>query len=239
MTKKVQVVYEDDNIIVVNKPHGLITHPKNAIDRQPSLTDWVAVNYPSLVNIGEPFMASGTPISRHGIVHRLDRETSGLIIIAKNQNSFDYLKNSFKNHKIKKHYLALVYGIVKENAGTINSPLGRLGMKRTTQIEGKKIIDGKESITEYRVVRKFNKYSLLEIMPKTGRTHQIRVHLKSIGHPLVGDTVYAPGGWSKPNGLTRLFLHAYKLEFLSPEGGKLILECDLPEDLQNIINELE
>lgn len=236
---KVSVAYEDENIIVVNKPYGLITHRKNATDTQPALTDWVVDNYPELKDIGEPFSASGHSLPRCGIVHRLDKDTSGLIVIAKNQASFEYLKNLFQTHTIQKHYYALVYGTPKERAGIINAPLGRIGMKRTTKIEGKKMIDSKESVTEYKVVKSFEKYSLLDVSPKTGRTHQIRVHLKSTGHPVAGDMVYAPKGWQKPGGLKRLFLHAYKLEFSAPDGKRLTIECNLPEDLQKLLSGLK
>jgi len=236
---EVSKVYEDDNLLVVNKPYGLITHRKNATDTQPALTDWVVTNYPALENIGEPFIASGTPLSRCGIVHRLDKDTSGLIVIAKDQPSFDYLKKLFQTRSIQKHYYALVYGAPKETSGIIDAPLGRIGLKRTTQLEGNNLIDGKPAITEYKVTKKFDKYALLDVSPKTGRTHQIRVHLKSIGHPIVGDIVYAPKGWQKPPGLTRLFLHAYKLELTTPDHKSLTLECDLPADLQNFLSMLE
>ena len=121
-----QIVYEDDNILVVNKPYGLITHPKNSTDTQPSLWEWVTQNYPELKNVGEPFDASGHPLPRAGIVHRLDKDTSGLIVIAKNQSAFDYLKSLFQTRTIQKHYYALVYGRPKENSGIINLPLGRI-----------------------------------------------------------------------------------------------------------------
>lgn len=239
---KISIVYEDENIIVVNKPYGLITHPKNATDTQPSLTDWVSVNYPELKDVGEPFDASGAPFPRYGIAHRLDKDTSGLIVIAKNQAAFDYLKKLFQTHTIQKHYYALVHGRPKESSGVINAPLGRIGMKRTTRIEGRKMIDSKESVTEYKTVRNFDKYTLLDVSPKTGRTHQIRVHLKSIGCPVAGDPVYTPKGWQKPEGLNRLFLHAYKLEFPPPAGGpdgkRLTVETDLPEDLQKVLEDL-
>jgi len=233
------IVYEDDNILVVNKPYGLITHPKNATDTQPSLTDWVAQNYPELKSIGESFVASGSLIPRYGIAHRLDKDTSGLIVITKNQLSFEYFKKLFQTHAIRKHYYALVYGTPKERSGIINASLGRIGMKRTTQMTGKRIIDGKESVTEYKTVENFDKYTLLDVSPKTGRTHQIRVHLKSIGCPVVGDIVYAPKGWQRPKGLGRLFLHAYKLEFLAPDGKQLVIEADLPTDLQNLLSGLK
>jgi 23S rRNA pseudouridine1911/1915/1917 synthase len=236
---EISKVYEDDSILIINKPYGLITHPKNATDTQPGLTDWVASNYPELKDVGEPFSASGSPYPRHGIVHRLDKKTSGLIVIAKSQEVFYYLKNLFQTHTIHKHYYALVHGKPKESSGIINAPLGRIGMKRTTQMEGKKMIDGKDSVTEYKTVKNFDKYTLLEVSPKTGRTHQIRVHLKSIGCPVAGDSIYAPKGWHGPEGLKRLFLHAYKLEFPAPDGKRLVIEADLPEDLQNVLNELK
>lgn len=236
---KVSKVYEDDDILVVIKPFGLITHPKNAADQQEALTTWVASNYPNLKQVGEPFTASGASLPRCGIVHRLDKETSGLIVIAKNEKAFSYMKNLFQNREISKSYLALVYGHPVKPSGIIDAPLGRIGMKRTTQIQGKKLIDSKEAITEYEVIKTFEKYSLVKVSPKTGRTHQIRVHLKSMGTPVAGDKVYAPQRASQLPSLNRLFLHAYKLEFTTPSGKALTLETDLPEELQAVIDELE
>ena len=236
MTPK--IVYEDENIIVIDKPSGLITHQKNIDDKQPSVVDWVIENYPKLKDIGEPFIASGTPVPRYGILHRLDKDTSGLLLIAKNNETFFAMKKQFQDHTIQKSYQTLVYGKPKQPSGVIDAPLGRIGMKRTTQIAGNKLIDGKESITEYKTLKNFEKYTLLDVTPKTGRTHQIRVHLKSIGCPVAGDTVYSPKGWQKPNGLNRLFLHAYKLRFNTPDGKSLTIECDLPEELQNTIKML-
>ncbi len=234
-----QIIYEDSNILVVNKPYGLITHPKNITDTQPSLSDWVIRNYPELKEVGEPFDASGSLLPRGGIVHRLDKDTSGLIVIAKTQDSFDFLKKLFQTRNIQKHYYALVYGKPKNNSGIIDLPLGRIGMKRTTRIEGKKLIDSKESVTGYRVIRTYDKYTLLDVSPKTGRTHQIRVHLQSIGCPIAGDPVYTPKGWQKPPGLTRLFLHAYKIQLTSIDGKSLVLEADLPEELQKVLNMIQ
>ena len=244
-----QIVYEDDNTIVINKPSGLITHQKNIDDKQPSVVDWVIEKYPELKGIGEPFIASGHETARAGIVHRLDKDTSGLMIVAKNNETFFYFKNLFQTRKIKKHYLALVHGQLKNTTGTISSPLGRIGMKRTTKIEGKKLIDKKEAETEYKVIKKYDDFSLLELTPKTGRTHQLRVHLNSISHPIAGDLIYGFKKLPPPPELTRLFLHAYKLEFITPsfakasegkpDGKALNLEADLPEDLQNTLNKLQ
>lgn len=235
---QISIVYEDADILVVNKPAGLITHQKNIDDKQPSIVDWVIDRYPKLKNVGEPFIASGKEVPRAGVVHRLDKDTSGLLLVAKNNDSFFYLKNLFQERKIKKYYLALVKGQPKEPRGIISSPLGRIGLKRTTRIIGNKLIDKKEAETEYKILKKFDDFTLLEIAPKTGRTHQIRVHLNSIGTPVSGDPIYQFKKSINPPGLNRLFLHAYKLEFTSPDKKKLVIEIDLPEDLQKVISKL-
>ena len=140
----IRIVYEDADILVINKPSGLITHPKNAEDKQESVTGWLIEKYPEIKNVGED------PL-RPGLVHRLDKDTSGLLVIAKTQDSFLYLKNLFQDKKIKKFYLALVSGKPKEPKGIIDAPMGRIGMKRTTQVRGnKKLKDKKEAVTEYK-----------------------------------------------------------------------------------------
>ncbi|MBI2062353.1 MAG: RluA family pseudouridine synthase [Candidatus Yanofskybacteria bacterium] len=224
------IVYEDKNLLVINKPSGLITHPKDATDKQKSVTSWLVEKYPEIKTVGED------PL-RPGLVHRLDKDTSGLLVIAKNQESFTYLKSLFQEKKIKKFYLALVHGKPKEPKGIIDAPLGRIGMKRTTQLHGKKKLkDKKEAITEYGTIKNFQNFTLLEVSPHTGRTHQIRVHLKSLGTPVAGDPLY---GHKDPKEPSRLFLHAYKLQFVSPDGKALTIETELPEELQNFINALE
>lgn len=236
-------VYEDENLLVINKPAGLIVHPKNAADNQESVVSWLVKEYSNIENVGEPFIASGTESPRAGIVHRLDKDTSGLLIVAKNNDSFYYLKSLFQTRKIQKHYYALVYGRPKEGHGIINAPMGRVGLKRTVKLDGKKLIDGKDAVTEWSIIKHYpllaNGYSLLDVTPKTGRTHQIRVHLQSIGCPIVGDPVYAPKGWRKPKGLNRLFLHAYKLELQTFDHKSLVIEAELPEDLQKVLSMLE
>lgn len=245
-----QVIYEDGDLLVLNKPAGLITHPKNISDTQDSVTGWLIEKYPEIKNVGEPFVASGKEVPRAGVVHRLDKDTSGLLLVAKNNEAFFYLKKLFQDKKVKKHYLSLVNDRPKKSKGVISSPLGRIGLKRTTKIIGNKLIDKKEAETEYKVLKTYslparpagglaNRYSLLEVVPKTGRTHQIRVHLNSIGTPVAGDPVYGFKRAVPPPGLDRLFLHAYKLEFTSPSGKQLVIESDLPQDLQNILKMLE
>ena len=224
--------------MVLTKPAGLITHTKNISDKKESFTGRLIDNSPELKNIGEPFIASGKEIHRAGVVHRLDKDTSGLLLVAKNNKAFFYFKNLFQTRKIKKYYLALVHGKPKEQKGTISAPLGRIGLKRTTKITGKKLIDKKEAETEYKTIKNYREFSFLELSPKTGRTHQLRVHLNSIGHPIAGDSIYGFRKLSAPLGLNRLFLHAYKLEFITPDNKRLTLETDPPEDLQKVLNEL-
>ena len=245
---KISIIYEDKDLLILNKPSGLITHPKNISDTQDSVTDWLIEKYPYIKNIGEPFIASGSEVPRAGVVHRLDKDTSGLLIVSKNNEAFFYLKKLFRDRKIKKHYLALVNSRPKEPMGVISSPLGRMGLKRTTKIIGNKLIDKKEAETEYRTVKNYKNYTLLDVAPKTGRTHQIRVHLNSIGHPIAGDRIYGFKKLKSPTGLSRLFLHAYKLELTAPpsvkasgdrpDGKKIVLEADLPDELQNVLNML-
>ncbi len=226
----ISIVYEDDNLIIINKPSGLITHPKNAEDRQESVTGWLVEKYPEIKTVGED------PL-RPGLVHRLDKDTSGLLVIAKNQDSFHYLKSLFQDKKIKKFYLALVHGKPKEYKGIIDAPMGRIGMKRTTQLHGKKKLkDEKTAVTEYSTLKNFTDFTLLEVSPHTGRTHQIRVHLKSIGNPVAGDPLYGHKSSKEPS---RLFLHAYKLQFISPDGKALSFETDLPDELQKVLNMLK
>lgn len=224
-------VYEDNDFLVINKPWGLIVHPRNQNDKSYSVARWFAENYPESKNVGDP--------ERPGIVHRLDRETSGLMILAKTQKSFEYFKKLFQERKIKKTYLALVQGRVTAADGSITAPLGRIGVKRTTRIVGKKLLDSKDAVTEYKVQKRYRDFTLLEVRPLTGRTHQIRVHLKSIGHPLVCDRVYGGKNMLCPSNLGRLFLHAQKLEFVAPSGKSMVIETDLPEELQNFLNSVE
>ncbi|KKS25416.1 MAG: hypothetical protein A2736_01045 [Candidatus Yanofskybacteria bacterium RIFCSPHIGHO2_01_FULL_41_27] len=233
---EIVIVYEDQNLIVINKPSGLIVHPANPNDKSDSVVSWLMEKYPEISDVGE---SASWRTLRPGIVHRLDKETSGLMLIAKNNDAFFYLKNLFQEHKIKKHYLALVYGRPKEPRGIIDAPLGKIGAKQTIQIIGTRILKERNAITEYKTLQNFKEFTLLEVMPKTGRTHQIRVHLKSIGTPIAGDKLYSPKKKISHSEPPRLFLHAYKLELLTPDQKSLILEADLPEDLQKFVSELE
>lgn len=231
-----EIVYEDQNLIVINKPSGLIVHPANPKDESESVVSWLLEKYPEIANVGE---SAYWRTIRPGIVHRLDKETSGLMIIAKNNDAFFYLKNLFQERKIKKYYFALVHGQPKAPNGIIDAPLGKIGAKQTTQIIGTRTLKERNAITEYKALQNFKNFSLLEIMPQTGRTHQIRVHLKSIGTPVAGDKLYGLEKKILAEEPPRLFLHAYKLEFITPDRKSLILEVDLPRDLQKFVSELE
>lgn len=225
------VIYEDKDCFAVDKPAGLSVHKVSPTDPQETVADILVRERPYLAGVGE------SPL-RPGLVHRLDKETSGVLLVAKNQESFSYLKNLFQTRSVAKEYLALVHGKPKQPTGTIDAPLGKLGTKQTTQLKGKRELTVRDAVTDYRTEREYRDYTLVRALPRTGRTHQIRVHLKHIGCPLAGDKLYA----SKrplPQGLGRLFLHAEKLSFTAPGGQALVLEAPLPPDLQKVLDMLE
>jgi len=235
VNEKIGVIYENDNFLAVYKPAGLLVHGTINSKDEPTLVSWLLNNYPEVKNVGDE------PETRPGIVHRLDRDTSGIVLIARNQEYFDKLKAFFQSHSIKKNYLALVWGEVKQKQGIIKKAirLKRGTVKRTVWSGAME----KEAITEYKVLKYFvreennkeQKFSLLEVSPKTGRTHQIRVHLNSIGHPVVGDKLYGSKKTSGFFNLNRLFLHAESLEF-SLDGSRFKFESDPPEELKNILD---
>ncbi len=171
---------------------------------------------------------------RPGVVHRIDKDTSGLVIIAKNDKAHIDISEQIKNRKVKKTYLALVRGVIKENQAVVNMPIGRSTKDRKKMAVNK---NGKEAITEFKVLKKYNGFTYIEVNIKTGRTHQIRVHMAEIGYPIVGDEVYSNG--KNPFGVKGQMLHAYRLEFVHPTTKKIVkFEAPLPEYFKEVLDKL-
>lgn len=218
------IVYEDEDLVVVNKAAGIVVHPG------PGHTDDTLVNallarYPDL---------RGVEGLRPGIVHRLDKDTSGLIIVAKNARTQAALIEQMKQHQVVKRYIALVEGVVSLDHGSIDAPIGR--NPRHRQQMAVTATGSREARTHFRVLERFRRHTLLLLELETGRTHQIRVHLKAIGHPVVGDPVYGSGNSRGNFSLKRQFLHAFQLTFTHPGTGKILaLEAPLPEDLKAVL----
>lgn len=230
MKKEVEIVFEDNDILVINKPAGLVVHSDGRTEEY-TLVDWILEKYPEIKEIGEPMvLQSGQVIYRPGIVHRLDRDTSGVLVIAKNQKSFDNLKDQFKNHTVQKTYRAFVYGVVKEDEDIINRPIARSRKDfRLWSAQRGSRGELREAVTAFKVIARGKDATYVEVNPKTGRTHQIRVHFKAINHPIVFDSLYAPKKDSVL-GFKRLALHSLSIGFNDISGKQLFFETQLPED---------
>ncbi len=225
------ILYEDQDIVAINKPAGVMTHGDGK-NTEPTVSDWFAQAYPASKDVGEmQRLTDGTEISRPGVVHRLDTDTSGVLVLAKTQEAHAFMKAAFQNREAKKTYLAFVYGSPKEKRGVIDFPIGRSRKDfRLRSAQPKASGTLRDAITRYEVVGDTGTHALIKAMPETGRTHQIRVHLKAIHHPIVGDTLYAPNH-PKDLGFDRLGLHAYKLDIPLPQGGRMELVAPVPGDL--------
>lgn len=230
---KLDIIYEDQNLIAINKPAGLGVHPSLSNITDNTLVNYLLYAFPSIREVGED------PL-RPGIVHRLDKDTSGVMVVAKNQDTFLKLKHIFKAHLLQKNYLALAIGIFNDKDGHINYPLTRAKtfgkFRRAKQDELAEGLKIREAYTEYHVLHEYkNKYSLLKIVPLTGRTHQIRVHLLTIGRPVAGDRVY--GSSLDDLGLQRQFLHASRLEFTLGNTHYSFF-APLPQDLMKALQKI-
>jgi len=229
-----KILYEDENFLAIDKPAGLMVHPariapgkksKNTAP-EPTFVDWLLANRPEVKTVGDD------PATRPGIVHRLDKETSGVMLIAKTQAYFEYLKSLFQKHEIRKTYYAIVRGVPAPRKGIIDAPIGIVNGTLKRSVRSKKM--RKEAVTEYGVVKEwgeggsgYERFSLLEVHPRTGRTHQIRVHLASIGHPILGDKLYGPKPTpSNQLPITRLMLHAAAIEFTAKNGSTIRIESE-------------
>jgi len=259
---KIEILYEDKNVLVINKPTGVAVHPDVYNIKKKTISDFIISYDPKIAKVGEPMevehKGEKIKINRPGIVHRLDKETSGVLIIARNQKTFLFLKEQFKNHQIKKVYRAFVYGHVSEpkaslasgRKGVINVPIGRSPSDIRKYTAGRGAKDPiRPAITEYKILARFNdikklshsknqdhQFSYVEVYPKTGRTHQIRVHMRYINHPVVSDPLYR-GSKDLALGMKRLALHAFSITFKLPNDQEKTVESPLPKDFQKVLKE--
>lgn len=219
------IIFENDDVVVVNKPAGLMVH-EDGFSEAPTVVDWLLQHAPGAKGVGEPGISpQGKELERSGVVHRLDFETSGILILAKNQEAFAHLKKQFQDRLVRKEYRALVYGNMKDKWGTIDRPIGRSARdfrRRSAQRGAKGML--REALTEWECskngVYEGEKFAELILKPKTGRTHQLRVHLKAVDHPIVGDRLYAGNKMAQSTNLGHkgLALHAYTLDITLPDG---------------------
>ncbi len=233
------ILYEDTDCVVVSKPAGLVVHSDGKTN-EPTLVDWVLSTYPKTKNVGEPWVdAKGEIIYRPGIVHRLDRETSGAMLVAKTQKGFEHLKKQFQEHEIKKTYHTFVYGEMKTDTGIIDRPIGRSTQNfRMWSAQRGARGEMREAITEYTVSFRGHGYSFVYVFPKTGRTHQIRVHFKAVSYPLVADSLYAPGR-TNTLGFHRLALHSYEVTFTNTKGKRVTVQAPYPKDFTTALTILQ
>lgn len=225
------IIYEDDTCVVIAKPAGVMTHPDGHTTEE-TVSDWFAKRYPQSATVGETQrLKDGSEIARPGVVHRLDRDTSGVLILAKTPEAHAELKAAFQDRRAKKTYLAIVYGVPKEPRGTIDFAIGRSRKDfrlRSAQPRARGTM--RDALTRYEIVGDIGTHTLMKVMPETGRTHQIRVHLKAIHHPVVCDPLYAPKHPCDA-GTTRLALHSYELTL--PDGRTFT--APVPEDMKDAV----
>lgn len=271
--EEIRVIHIEPEYLVIEKPAGILVHHPNVAKKRAengnpavSVAEWALANYPEVAGVGDrgpdggstaltagdlPDRLAVSSVERPGIVHRLDRETSGVLVIARTQQFFEYLKGCFQRHEVEKRYQALVWG-EPPRSGTINAPIGLKSgtTKHTTNVhpglgpEGRRgsrnLKMVRPALTEYRTLESFRslhgEFSLMELEPKTGRTHQLRVHMASIGHPIVGDALYTRR--KDPWNIGRHFLHASSIEFTLPTGKRVRFDADLPPELQQVLHSL-
>jgi 23S rRNA pseudouridine1911/1915/1917 synthase len=235
------ILYEDDDIIVVNKPSGIKVHEDGRTDG-PTVVEWFLTRAPAARGVGEPGKGPhGEPLERSGVVHRLDRDTSGVLLLVKNSEAFTHMKAQFHDRLVKKEYRAFVYGTMKEKWGTIHRPIGRSASNfklRSADKGARGLI--RDAVTDWELIGQSDRHAYLRLLPKTGRMHQLRVHLKSISRPIVGDTLYAPESQRQGGdlGFSRLALHAYCLTLTIPSGEQKSFIAPIPYDFEVALNAL-
>jgi len=230
---KFKIIYEDDDVLVIDKPAGIIVFSEKP-PKEKTLIDYVLEVKPELKNVGEP--------PRYGIVHRLDKDTSGILLVAKNEKSLIFLQKQFKDKRVEKKYIALVVGSSKNNQGIIETFIGRNPREKKKQ---KVFLFGepgsqnqRKAVTKYKTLERFENFSLVEIQPKTGRKHQIRCHFSYLGHPIAGDKLYGFKNQACPEGLNRHFLHASYIKIQLANGKTKEFTSGLPDDLKKVIDNL-
>jgi 23S rRNA pseudouridine1911/1915/1917 synthase len=229
----IAIEYENDDILVINKPAGLPVYSTKKNSDEESVLKWFLAQYPAAKTVGE--------FGRPGVVHRLDKQTSGLLVLAKTQAGYDFLGKLFRSREISKEYIALVYGKISKH-GIIDNPLTKIGQEGRSKVRADK--QGKAAVTEYWTEKHYqyglDYYTLIKVRLHTGRTHQIRVHLADVRHPVMGDSLYGkPESQKLSEILSRQFLHALKIEFKLPDGTWLEVEAELPDDLQKVLQALK
>ncbi len=234
----IEILYEDDDILAINKPAGLVVH-SDGRTKEPSVSEWFVKKYPEARDVGEPVeLKNGLMVERPGIVHRIDKETSGVLLLAKTKEGHKCLKEQFQEHSIEKVYEAFLYGNLKEDHGTINLKISRSKSDFRKRVADRAAqINGRVAITYFRVLKRGDGATFVEAKPKTGRTHQIRVHFKALHHPVVCDKLYAPS--KEPIlGFSRLALHAKQITFLNIKGLKNVVVAPYPSDFQIALDKI-
>ncbi len=225
-----EIIYEDKNVIAVNKPPGIVVFHQSENGREnTSLSLLLTAKFPEIKGVGG---------ERNGAIHRLDKDTSGVVLFAKNEKTLSFLQNQLLEQKAEKRYITLVFKVLTKDEDEIRtfitrSPKDRRKQKAYTGLSGKR-----EAVTFFRVIKRFQEHSLLEVVPKTGRKHQIRCHLSFLGHPIAGDKLYRFKDQKDPEGLERQFLHAKSIKINIPGGGEKTFTAPLPDDLENTLNRL-
>ena len=220
----IDYLYVDKDILIINKPKNVITHGLNK-NHTGTINGSILQDYPEMLNVGD--------LERPGVVHRLDKGTSGLMVFSRNQKSYDKLKEMILNKEISRNYIALIHGTPIRNEAIINAPIAR---DPKSPLKRKVLSGGKESKTLYKIIKRFPNYALIDVKLYTGRTHQIRVHLEELGHPIVGDKVYS----NKKSSLDRPFLHSANLEFMHPiKNKKIKFSSELPDDLKDYLEKID
>ena len=227
----IKILYEDDDVVAIYKPIGMPAHGDGRKTKIKTVADWVVKKYPKAKKVGESLvLKDGEEVARPGIVHRLDKDTSGVMLIAKTNEGYEYLKDQFKEKKIRKFYRAFVYGNLKEDRIFIDKPIERSASDfRQYTSAGRGRGEKRDAQTRVRVIKRVAGATYIEAMPVTGRTHQIRVHMRYLQHPVIGDTLYASDRLPIL-GFNRLALHAFAIEFVSVSGKEIRVEAPLPEE---------